>query len=598
MVTSGSWLGGESYGTGKGGDIFLEASESARISDYALIATSAKESSIGQAGNITITTPALNIETGAVIESRSEGPGTGGDIAIHAGTLEVTDGGKISAQALRSGSGGNLTVSGPDVATHDDFANSVRISGTNTEMSASTSGTGDAGTISIMTQELSLTDNAVITTSASDTGDAGSISLKVGTLNLSSGASVTSASQYPDTRVHTVANPSELEQLSGIAQKGDVVIVQDAGNGEPAAAILDDGNYWVILTGDVFTVDELSELNEMIDYGNPADGEGTVVVVRNAGAGEPASFVYNGWMAWLELSKVYTVPDAELRNSFAVFPADVMRIEETGGTSHLTYTGREWIPCKTIHAIADLSERDRLTPSAGDVAKVENVGNDVGKSFIFDGTKWISFYMTGQAGTIAIHADDTVSLKEAATLSTSSTGGVHAGEILLEADTLQVDTRAIVSSTSESIGDSGTISIRVGNTATLSDNAALITATMGAGSAGDISLDAAKLELRDHASVSSESSAASHGGDAGTIVVNARESVRLSGESELTTQAVSAGGGKIFVNAGDLIYLLGSDITSSVKFGEGKGGDVTMNSMCHPRTAASRPRPGGAMRAR
>jgi len=58
-------------------------------------------------------------------------------------------------------------------------------------------------------------------------------------------------------------------------------------------------------------------------------------------------------------------------------------------------------------------------------------------------------------------------------------------------------------------------------------------------------------------------------------MISAGDSLRLSGESAVTTEAKGAGGGKIFVNAGNEIYLLNSDITSSVKLGEGKGGDIT-----------------------
>lgn len=283
FTSTDSWLGGESYGTGKGGDIAVEAWESARVSDYALIATSATEWSTGQAGNITVNSPSLTVETGGIIESRSEGPGKGGNIAVNTERLEMTSGGKLSTRSLQSGDGGNVSVSGPDPESHNDAADSVRLSGEYSGMRAGTSGTGNAGTISVTAKEMSVTDNASVATSASDKGNAGAIALNVGNLDLSKGAKIASASIYPETKVYTIADPSEVESLSGVAKTGDIVIVQDAGDGRPASAILDVGDYWVQITGEIFTVDTLSELDGLIDYDYPEDGEGNIVLVRNAG---------------------------------------------------------------------------------------------------------------------------------------------------------------------------------------------------------------------------------------------------------------------------------------------------------------------------
>jgi len=636
-ISTDSWLGGESYGTGRGGDTTLEASESVRVSDYALITTSAKQSVTGQGGDITINSPKLTVETGAVIESRSEGSGRGGNIEMNVRTLDVTDEGKISLQAMSSGHGGNLTVSGPDPAKGDDFADSVTISGPSTGMQAGTSGPGKAGTISIHAGALSVTNEARIATSASHTGDAGAIMLNVGTLDLASSGSVSSASEYPEARVHTVADPSELENLSA-PQIGDIVIVRDAGDGESATAILDAGNYWVILTGEVFQAEDMAELDTFIDPEYPEYGEGHTVAVRNAGDGKPASFVYNGFLAWVRISKLYTVTDIGQRDAFPAFPGDVARIENMGNPEHVTFTGREWIPAKAVHSVGSLSERDILSVRKGDVAKVADAGNGAAESFIFDGEGWISFYMTGNAGTIAVRADEAVTLADDAVLTTSSSGGVSAGEISIDAEHLHVGDSASVSSTSSSVGDAGTIQIHSEKTVILDDDAAITSATFGQGRAGDIETEASEItfsgasritsasenseqggpagtvfiqagdlmrmgedvsvttstegtgragditvaasniELEGNATVSSESRATENGGDAGMITLNADDSLKLSGKSALTTEASGAGGGKIFVNAGNRIYLLGTDITSSVKQGGGKGGDVTTNS--------------------
>ncbi|OQX04688.1 MAG: hypothetical protein BWK80_53295, partial [Desulfobacteraceae bacterium IS3] len=397
--------------------------------------------------------------------------------------------------------------------------------------------------------------------------------------DLSTGAAIASASIYPETKVYTVADPAELESLSGVAKTGDIVIVQDAGDGKPTAAILNVGDYWVQMTGEIFTVDTLSELDGLIDYNHPEDGEGNVVLVRNAGNGESASFVYNGFVSWLKLSKVCTVSDLKHRDGFPAFPGDVVRVDTgTGIPANFTYTGEKWIPYGNVSTVADLSERDKLSVQTGDVAKVEDAGNGAGKSFIFDGEKWADFYMTGNAGTIAVHADDAVTLKDDATLTAASTGGIHAGEIRLEARSLQLSDSASISSVSHSVGDAGTIRIQAENNFSLNDSSAVTTATFGHGKGGDIEAEASDIAINGNAAISSASHATENGGAAGAITLNAGDSLRLLGDSALTTEAKGAGGGKIFVNAGNEIYLLNGGITSSVKQGEGKGGDVTTNS--------------------
>lgn len=251
--------------------------------------------------------------------------------------------------------------------------------------------------------------------------------------------------------------------------------------------------------------------------------------------------------------------------------------------------------------------------------------------------------MTGNAGTITLNADDTVALEDDASFSTASTGGVHAGMINLDAGTLKLSDEAFISSTSEAIGDAGMIHIGSEGTVTLEDDTALTTATsgygkagnitleavrfelsnrasvlsasksagkggdagtisihaldavymkdnssvststQGEGNAGNISMDVARIELGNGASVSSSSNAAENGGTAGLINISAKDAVRLSDGSSLTTEAVNTASpdetddkmnGKMTIQAGDLLYLSDSEITTSVKSGQGDGGDI------------------------
>ncbi|MDM8549583.1 filamentous hemagglutinin N-terminal domain-containing protein [Desulfobacterales bacterium HSG2] len=158
----------------------------------------------------------------------------------------------------------------------------------------------------------------------------------------------------------------------------------------------------------------------------------------------------------------------------------------------------------------------------------------------------------GDAGAIEITARDSVIIRNRSSVTTSSRGQGNAADITLETPRLSLESDALISSASNSEGKGG--------------------------HAGTIEMTVGNLELGDGAVVSSVSQSESGGGNAGEIIINADDSVRMTGKSSLTTDAGATGGGQISVNAGNSIYLLDAGVTSSVGQGEGRGGDVTADS--------------------
>ncbi len=572
-ISDSSNIGGDSYLSGKGGDIEIEASESLRISDEAWIATSSTEWSTAKGGDIRIDTPVLNLENKASIASSSEGKGKGGNIVVNADEIKISEGGVIYARTEKSGLGGNITLSGSDPARNDDLAESVKLSGSTSAVHAGTGGTGNAGAISIAAKELSLSDKASVTTSASDTGNAGEIKLNVGNLRLDQSASVASASTYPDSKIYTAPDIPAAMNMIPSTKEGDMIIVQDVGDGTSALAVRAGFASWIPISGNISTVDTLAELSALPDSTRPSDGEGNTVIVKDGGNGNPAAYVYDGHLMWIKIKNCYTVDTVAQREGFIAMPGDVVQIAGSEGNpvQRFTYTGKEWITYKKVYSAPDIEARDALTVQKGDVVKMA----DTGKSFLFDGEKWIIFYMTGNAGTLTVTADETVTLKDDSTLSTASAGGIRGGIISLNASSLQANDRATITSGSEAVGDAGTIALNAGNIR-LSDDSAVTTMTTGQGKGGDITVEAGTLDLDKTARISSESLAESDGGDAGTIAVKAEKNIRLFDSGALTTEAKDAGGGHITLNTQGLLYLNSGEITTSVRGGDGNGGNITI----------------------
>jgi len=550
-VADGSRLGGESYGAGKGGDISINASESLAVSDRSWIETSATTRSTGQAGDISVHTATLTIENMAGIKSETRG----------------------AAQ------GGKITISGP-APQEDDAAEKIALSGEGGLILAAASGKGNAGMIRIIAEEMSLTDSASVGTSTDGEGNAGEIKLQIGRLKLGKEASVASESRYPAVNIQIFDDIDALYELTA-SEEGDIAFVRNGGGEIPAAFIRTLTGQWIEISDNMRNIADLTELDMLTMsaiMGIIQIEGGEVALVENIGGGTPGLYVYDGFGIWIEIQKIYNTEEVSLREEFVSLEGDIVQtVDSEGITRHFVDTGETWIGFEDIHTVGDLTERDRLTPRTGDVAKVADAGDATSGSFIYDGKEWVKFFMTGSAGKITVNAEE-ITLEDDSSLSTASSGGVSAGTINLNTGTLRLSDRAGISSAGEAIGDAGSIAVRTEGDIVLRDEAWLNTATSGQGMGGDIVLEAESLRVGNSAHVSAESKSESGGGDAGTIIVETENSVTLSDKGSLTTESRGAGGGKIFVNAGNSVYLLNGQITGSVARGEGKGGDVRIAS--------------------
>jgi filamentous hemagglutinin family protein len=92
------------------------------------------------------------------------------------------------------------------------------------------------------------------------------------------------------------------------------------------------------------------------------------------------------------------------------------------------------------------------------------------------------------------------------------------------------------------------------------------------GRGGDIFVAAvADIDVFDGGRISASSDGS---GNAGNIELNAGGAIQLASGAQITTEAENASGGQITIEAAELVYLLESDVSTSVAQGEGGGGDV------------------------
>jgi filamentous hemagglutinin family protein len=130
IIQDGAAMGASTGDAGRGGDVFINASESVEVvgqsrdsRSRSLLATASGDAFIrfffeinptGAAGNLSITTGKLIVRDGARINVASEGSGDAGTINVVADSIALENQGSIDA-STRSGAGGNINLQARDI---------------------------------------------------------------------------------------------------------------------------------------------------------------------------------------------------------------------------------------------------------------------------------------------------------------------------------------------------------------------------------------------------------------------------------------------------------------------------------------------------
>ncbi|WP_017316900.1 two-partner secretion domain-containing protein [Mastigocladopsis repens] len=182
LVGLNSSLANLTMSTGDGGDLTINT-QKLSLRDGAQISTGTVFSS-GSGGNLTVNAsesvdligevPVPNTKNNApsVLTSATAGSGNAGDITINTSRLRIQDGAEVSAEStgvLDSnvltpgiGQGGNLTVN----ASESIELVGISPTGIPSRLTAATSGSGDAGKLTITTGQLIVRDGAAVTVSS------------------------------------------------------------------------------------------------------------------------------------------------------------------------------------------------------------------------------------------------------------------------------------------------------------------------------------------------------------------------------------------------------------------------------------------------
>ncbi|MEY2978317.1 MAG: hypothetical protein RLZZ435_2456, partial [Cyanobacteriota bacterium] len=610
------------FGAGNGGKLTVTATESIDLADdrYGNIRGGFTSGSLllgditnpftipGNGGDLTVQTPRLSIRNGAALNSSAEGSGNAGNISIRSDWLRLETGGYISSLST-VGRGGDIQITATeaiDILQTDTFPNlstiqlpldpilirqvqSAGITSLSTGQSsghiqlftkaltlahqgliASASlGAGPGGDFTLQAESV-LLDNSYIAASSYAQGDAGNISISSQTLATLGNSLISTFAAAEGNAGNININATDSIQLQGTSVTGELFVIGLAAGSLPGAS--GSSGTIEIETGSL-TLDQNVELSTSA-LGTGNGGDITInsdrIRLTNQGFISSISTVGNGGKISLNVADTFEIvgTGTDLAVTLAQTPSSRL-------------TEHEFIPV--------LPNLQRLGVS--------------------------SFALGGTAGDIALNAQ-TVRLSQGGSLISSNLGQGGGGTVNVQGREIRLEDGFIVTATSGQ-GDAGQIKVQ-SDRLQLFGQATLGTFALGTGNAGDIEIAAEQAVTiegkgslgagQDLAQINGGLFAITQGSLGGNIRISTPD-LKITRLGELATSATGQGvagdiniesdrvvldqafvlatsnlgqGGNIQIQAKDWLFFQNgtrlSAQSGTAELGGGNGGNITLES--------------------
>jgi filamentous hemagglutinin family protein len=548
-----------SAGNGDAGDILINADERVTFTGVSVAGSALSGlfgSGIGTSGDMTITTPVLELLDGSFLTTNTSGTGDAGTINITASDRVILAGTGLLPITEFSPTGRSPETEFP--------------SGVISEVSTGAAGVG--GNIVITTGDLAILNGALLSVSTLGAGDAGNIDLQANRVLFAGTNADGQFRSSATTQVEPGAtgNGGRITITSNVLELflGGGLLATTAGNG-------DAGNI-------TLRVQERVRLSGISDTGNTsgifsssiggATGQGGGIDIRTT---------------QLQLADAATInAGTETDQSGGNITIRGDRFEARDGSQVITSTAGAGSAGTIQLNIRDLILLEGTDPTIAQRQQrfgVETIDNQILDRTVSSGLFAITDRTaTGDGGNIFIDPAVMI-LRDGARIAVDSRGSGNGGNIRLQAGVLTLD-ESLISATSRGSGTGGNLFITA-NQITLENQARLTTETRST-DGGNITLNIADtLVLRNNSRISTEAGTAQSGGNGGDIVINNANGfiVAVPDEnSDIVANAFAGTGGNINITT-QAIYGLEfrseltpfSDITASSQFGI--DGTVTIN---------------------
>jgi filamentous hemagglutinin family protein len=562
-------LSSSTSGSGRAGDISVQASGAVEFVDNALFSNVQERAQNGQAGNINIKAGSFSLLNGAQLQSRvlEDARGNGGNVTIDVQDGTVRIAGRNSerirsaifsdVESEASGNAGNIFINAGSIFTDDAL------------LRARNEGNGSAGNISLQVGDaIALTNGSVISSSIFGRGNAGNVTLRAenGDISLAGGSNIFSTVESGGTgnagkidvitRNLSLTDGSQLQTSLRAGQQNNAgnITVQASGTVRIAGRN-SDGNRSGIFS-DVLSGISGNGGNITINAASIFT-DGAVLVTSNAGRGNAGNIslkvgdaiaLTNGSVIISSIFGRGNAGDVTLRaeNGDISFAggSDIFSTVESGGMGN---AGKIDIISRNL----SLTDGSLINSSTFGQGNAGNISLQVGDAIALSNSSQIAS-VVGQGGE-GIGGDIDIRGR-----SLTLTGGGAIGTVLI----------AEGNGLSGGKGRAGNIDINAtdfvnifgvgtaGFSGGLFTSAERGTTAISPQAAGNINLTTGNFRIADGAVINALTS---NSGDAGNITINANTFTASGGGQVITTTLNSGNAGNINLNIRDRITISGSD---------------------------------------
>jgi large exoprotein involved in heme utilization and adhesion len=510
MLIGGAQIDSSSYGAGRGGQLTVTAEESISLADSGLFSNTF---GMREAGNLTVET----------------------------GKLVLTDGALIDSSSFGAGQGGKLTVTAKE---------SISISGRvdkPTGLFSTTSGSGNAGGLVVITPLLVIQEGLILTSSlGARGGNAGDLTLEVGKLVVTDGAKIRSDTRGSKPGGKLTVRAKESVTIAGRDREGNPSALSSATSGSGNAGGLVVSTPILIMPGGLILTNS--------DKGSSGDA-GSLTV---------------------ETSKLMLTDGAQMDSSS--FGA--------GRGGKLTITAKDSISIAghdtkgnssgLLSTASGSGNAGSLTVEAGSVTLTGGAVIKSGGLVIIRSGQLVldrAFIDTSTAGS---GGERDVSVEAGSVTLTGSSEIKSGGAIFVRGGRLAID-GSIISAATLGDADGGRIDLDLTGDLAINNFGGILAATLGNGRGGNISVKAKSITLTGGAEINSTTALTGQGGDltiiaADFIFISGRSSEGFSG---LVANALKEG------NAGSILVFTPSlkmddGVIQALTVGDGNAGDIAL----------------------
>ena len=573
------------------------------------------------AGSLTLDGAGSGDRTGLASFTELDAPGNTGSITVGVnGTVTILNGAAIATETSSSGHAGTIHVSAQDL-----FIDGKGVDDTGILSLSREGATGRGGDVTVeVGGALQMFNGAVITSDTESGANAGSVKVSADSLLIDGLNTVAFTGISSDTRKDSTGSAGRVDGhvdgLLTIVRTGDISS-STYGNGNAGAVSVFAGSLLIDGNGNQDFTTGIHSAAFDPGVGNAGDVDvrvkGTATIIRGGDIGADTWTIGRGGN--VSVSARNMLLDGRPSDLFTGISADSVLLGGHGGSVDVRVA-----ETLTVRGAAQISS-DTLTAGNGGTVRVE------APHIVVDGRGGegggITSFTTGSgsAGNVTVIAGDLLEIVNGGLLSSGAAGTGAAGSVDVTAKRLLIDGRdlpqvftGIASQSNEDLsgpaGDirvnvaqdasivrgggiststfshsrAGTVSVTTGGDLTIRDGQHSFTGiTSGssnatAGPAGDVTVNVGgALTLANVVSVSSNTSSASTAGSvhvtANTLSIDGSDAAVFTGISSDAVAGSSGAAGNVYVDVHGNASIVSSGRISSLTFGSGDAGTVSMH---------------------